>query len=199
METGSTFVSYEVRRRLREGIQPDTHLTEGELARATGHNRASVRQALTRAQAEGTLMASPGRGAVVPRHSSELCAQLWSCLARLEEVIVTRVIILGIDVSILDDAVTSADELTFHRLLGELLPAGEPARLFHGYVIARLEQDPNSASEHLLPAGAHLRAHRELREAIQASALSHAVRTAREHLEELASAAEFGPMTSLLG
>lgn len=34
-----------------------------------------------------------------------------------------RVIALGIDASVLDEAVASADELTFHRLLGEMLPA----------------------------------------------------------------------------
>lgn len=182
----------EVRRVLRDGLAPGTPLREKDFAAASGRSHAAVREALVRARAEGILAARPKRGVAVPDRSPELLAQLWACLAGLEEVLVARLAILDVDLSTLEGTLDAEDDLAFHRALGALL-SHEPVGLLHAIILAHLEQHADSATEHVVAADSFRFVHRDLVDAIRASAGNTAARLSREHLEELASAAACEP------
>lgn len=182
----------EVRRALRGGLAPGTPLREEDFAAASSRSRAAVREALMRARAEGILTPQPKRGVAVPERSPEILAQLWACLAGLEEVLVARLATLDADLSTLEESLGADDDLAFHRALGALL-SHEPVGLLHAIILAHLEQDVDSATEHVVGTDTFQPAHRELVDAVQASASDAAARFAREHIEELAAAAALEP------
>lgn len=187
---GADEVYLEVRRKLREGVPPGTPFREEQFAALTGRNRSSVREALTRARAEGILVAGPGRGLVAPERSPAVRRQLWACLAGLEEVLVARLTDMDHDISAVEDPSIYKTDLDFHRALGSLGP-DEPVAHLHALVLARLEQDGDTATEDVIPSSTYENTHRDLVEMIQASASEHAMRLCREHIEELADASDF--------
>ncbi|WP_191966701.1 GntR family transcriptional regulator [Microbacterium testaceum] len=177
----------EVRRVLRDGLPPGTPLREQDFAAALNRSRASVREAFVRARAEGLLATQPNRGVAVPERSPELLEQLWTCLGGLEEILVARLAALATDLSDLEDAVNAQHDLSFHHALGGLL-SHEPVGVLHALVLARLEQDEDSFTEHLVDADAFHVAHRQIVEAVQASTGERAAQLTGEHIQELIAA-----------
>ena len=65
-------------------LEPGSRLKEEELARELGISRTPVREALLFLQAEGLVVATPNRGAMVRTHDAEDLADLYQLRALLE-------------------------------------------------------------------------------------------------------------------
>src|SRR5712691_12675512 len=67
-------------------LEPGRRLKEEELARELGISRTPVREALLMLQAEGLVVATPNRGAMVRVHDAEGLDDLYQLRAQLIEV-----------------------------------------------------------------------------------------------------------------
>lgn len=183
----------EVRQRLRGGLEPGAHLVEEDVAATALASRSATREAMVRASAEGLLIARPHRGFHVPERSTETEAQLWACVAALEEVLFARLVATDTDLSALETSITEGDELDLHRALVAMLP-DEPVTLLLGHLLARLEQDPAAATYRAPAPALGPSAHTEVIAALRAGRAEHASQTMHKHLLDVAEELDFEPL-----
>src|SRR2546428_6573925 len=115
-------------------VEPGRRLKEEELARELGISRTPVREALLMLQAEGLVVATPNRGAMVRVHDAEDLDDLYQLRALLEGHAARRAAIRISDAA-LDELGASCERFAALVDGGELSEIVRENALFHNTIL----------------------------------------------------------------